>query len=132
MIATKQHSSKTTSVRPVCRCYRWHNTLSTRTDAQSTCTAGGGNLATFDSYEQFRDVENYFVGRGQWTHLDNFWYWIGYSTQFGNVTDISGKSLGRVNSTRSPFLHFVQYDGSATLMCVKANPRYTYQIYEWW
>ncbi len=128
-------SSKTASlrhVRPICRCYRWYSTPATRAAAQSTCTAAGGNLATFDSYEEFRDVEKYFIGQSQWNHLNNFWYWIGYSTQSGNVTNIMGNSLGVVNSTRSPFLHFVQYDGSATLRCVRANPRYSYQIYEWW
>jgi hypothetical protein len=77
-------------------------------------------------------VEQHFIGAGQWTHLQTFSYWIGYRAQSGIVTSSTGQNLGPVTSSRSPFLHFVQYDGSASQSCVAANPRYSYQIFEWW
>lgn len=59
-------------------------------------------------------------------------YWIGYTQQSGNVADISGNTLRAVNSSRSPYLHYVQYDASATSQCVAASPRHAYHSFEWW
>jgi hypothetical protein len=58
--------------------------------------------------------------------------WIGYTTLNGNVAGISGASLGAVNSSRSPYLHFVAYNSSATPLCVAASPRQAYHSFEWW
>jgi hypothetical protein len=59
-------------------------------------------------------------------------YWIGYTTQNGNASTITGTNLGAVNSSRSPYLHFGSYNSSATRYCVAAGPQYAYHIYEWW
>ena len=58
-------------------------------------------------------------------------YWIGYTTLNGAVSDVTGANLGAINSSRSPYLHFVAYEIS-TAKCVAAGPSTAYQIFEWW
>jgi hypothetical protein len=48
------------------------------------------------------------------------------------VFSIDARNLGPVNSSRSPYLHFVASDNTGLRRCVAAAPRHAYQVFEWW
>ncbi len=60
-------------------------------------------------------------------------YWIGYWTQNGMATGLGGLGgLGPINSSRSPYQHFMAYLNSSDTLCAAASPRHAYNVFEWW
>jgi hypothetical protein len=63
-------------------------------------------------------------------------YWAGYTVQNGLVSNMTGGTLGAMNSSRvpagSPYMHFLNYVNSSTTHCVAIGTRHPYYSYKWW
>lgn len=60
-------------------------------------------------------------------------YWAGYTVQNGQVANMTGGTLGAMNSSLTPpYMHFLNYVNSSTMHCVAISPRHPYQSYKWW
>ena len=65
-------------------------------------------------------------------HLPRRRYWIGYSVYSGVVQNMMGESLGAINSSSDPYLHFTDHNTAAGPQCVGMNFYDSYNQYKWW
>jgi hypothetical protein len=79
-------------------------------------------------------VDSYFRSNGNWALHDSFPYWTGYTTQNGQVGNVTSGVFAAVqwSKTSSPYMHFVHYENLATQKCVVANQRHAYTMYKSW
>ena len=105
-------------------------------------SAGLGSLATFADMADQIIPEHYYMGKlaalgytttaALWKDLDDYPFWIGYTTKGAQAFAVNGTLVGAYNNSHDPYLHLVTYDTSATEACVASNPRLAHMSYKWW